>query len=148
MAKQGKGMGCLKVVGIILLVFVLLIGAIALGGSLGAANSGKTLNDVVDAMSSDSEPSEEPSSSETNSGGQVVYDGDDMKITYLRMEEAQGIEAATIYFEVENKTGEKATAGPEVGSVDVNGYNVTTMGGAIAIDPGNKAIAPIIMGYK
>lgn len=148
---NGNGKGCLvngllTVLSIVLGVALFFFGAnmekATNGGVTGLLDGGSSpAGQGAESEAGQPEPSQDAS-------GTVLYDGESMKVTYLRLEEAAGLEAATLYLEVENKTGEKVMAGPEIGTVDVNGYNVTSMGGALAVDPGNKAVAGVILGYK
>lgn len=157
MAKQDGKMGCLAQIGLLWLILFLLGLVVTVAGCIGFMNN-PHYSSVTDGMSalmqSGSQSAASSSddgaadSSQQESSGTVLYDGDDMKIAFLRIEETPGLEAATLYFEVENKTADQVMAGPELGSVDVNGYNITSLGGAISINPGNKAMAPIILGYK
>lgn len=150
---NGKGAGCLKSVLLTVVVVVCGIGLFFFGAQVESqTNGGVTglLSGSAPSAAVDS-PDAGVSEAQQESGedaGKVLYDGEGMKVTYMRIEDTPGLEAATLYLEVENKTGEKVTAGPEIGSVDVNGYSITTMGGAIAVDPGNKSVAAIILGYK
>lgn len=146
---NGKGKGCLANGLLALLVVALAVGAFVFGGYVEhetGAMFGGSLRSAAQEGPDGQGASEQGAPAEAS--GTVLYDGEDMKVTYMRLEDSPGLEAATLYLEVENKTNEKVTAAPEIGSVDVNGYNVTTMGGAIAIDPGNKSVASIILGYK
>ena len=150
---NGKGAGCLKSVLVTVVVVVCGVGLFFFGAQVESqTNGGVTGLMSGSALSAGGDqPAGGVAEQQGEAGedaGKVLYDGDDMKVTYLRLEDTPGLEAATLYLEVENKTSEKVTAGPEIGSVDVNGYNITTMGGAIAIDPGNKSVAGIILGYK
>lgn len=152
---NGKGSGCFVNGMLTLLVVAFVVGAFFLGAFtehetgmvFGDAAKVKPRGQQADAQGGDA-PDGATDGAASEASGTVLYDGDDMRVTYLRLEDTPGLEAATLYLEVENKTSEKVTAGPEIGSVDVNGYNITTMGGAIAIDPGNKSVAGIILGYK
>ena len=147
---NGKGTGCLVNGLLAALVVAFSVGAFFFG-AFTEHQTGAIFGDAKaapDGQQADAQGGETPDGAASESSGTVLYDGDDMKVTYLRLEDTPGLEAATLYLEVENKTSEKVTAGPEIGSVDVNGYNITTMGGAIAIDPGNKSVASIILGYK
>lgn len=142
---NGKGAGCLVNGLLALLVVAFGVGAFFFG-AFAEHQTGAIFGDA--AKAAPGEQGAEAPEGAADAAGTVLYDGEGMKVTYLRLEDTPGLEAATLYLEVENKTSEKVTAGPEIGSVDVNGYNITTMGGAIAIDPGNKSVAGIILGYK
>ena len=149
MAKQGKGIGCLKTLGVIVLVLILLVFAVSIGGALGAANSGKTLNDVVAAVSSEgsSEQQESDERQSDEAEGQVLYDGPDMTITYGSLDDVSVSGVAILNLIVENKTGENVSCIAEQGTLDMNGFNIDSVGGA-QIQAGKKAVAQWTLSFK
>lgn len=106
---------------------------------------------IAGIVSSFSESTGSPGVESAGSGelkkDQVLYDGKDMKVTYKSLDDAGIGGMAILNLFVENKTGSNVTAGAEMGSLSVNGVNITPLGGA-QIQAGNSALCQIQLSFK
>lgn len=153
---SGKGSGCLANGALTVLVVAFVVGAFFLG-AFTEHETGMVFGDAAkvtprgqqaDAQGGDAtDGATDGAASEAS--GTVLYDGDDMKVTYLGLEEAPGVEAANLVLEVENKTGKRAMLMTDAESSSVNGYNILMMQGMPTyIDAGNKGRAAIVLTYQ
>lgn len=150
---QGKKSGCLLNGFIVLLVFIgaavcFYVGALY-EGATGAvsASLGDSMPKLQPAEEQEAQPEEQAGTDEAS--GTILYDGEDMKVTYLGLEQVAGMEAANLLLEVENKTSATAWVSPDQQTSIVNGYNVMlTQGAPTYINPGNKGRVALILNYQ
>ena len=149
---NGKGSGCLANGALTLLVVAFVAGAFFLG-AFTEHETGMLFGDAAKVtprgQQADAQGGEAPDGAASEASGTVLYDGDGMKVTYLGLEEAPGVEAANLVLEVENKTGKRAMLMTDAESSSVNGYNILMMQGMPTyIDAGNKGRAAIVLTYQ
>lgn len=153
---NGKGSGCLANGALTVLVVAFVVGAFFLG-AFTEHETGMVFGDAAKVtprgQQADAQGGEAPDGATdggaSEASGTVLYDGDDMKVTYIGLDEAPGVEAANLVLEVENKTGKRAMLMTDAESSSVNGYNILMMQGMPTyIDAGNKGRAAIVLTYQ
>ena len=142
---NGSGKGCLANVLIALLVIVCGVGVFFFG-----ANVEKATNGGVTGLVSGDAPAAQPSEPQDGAQGQegqVLYDGDDMKVTFGSLENVDVSGMSILSLVVENKTGQDVNCIAEQGTLAVNDFDIDSVGGA-EIQAGKSAVAQFMLSQK
>lgn len=140
MAKEKKKMGGCAIAAICVVVLVAVFACIlVVFGSVQPSDGSGDVQQPAPAVSADQGKAE--------NDGKVLYDGDDMKVTFGSLVDGGPAGIGILSLEVENKTGQDVSLIAEQGTLVVNDYNIDSMGGA-EINAGKKAIAQFTLSFK
>lgn len=136
-----------------MLVIVCGVGVFFFGANVEKATNGGVTGlvsgDAPAAQPSDqaAEQAAEPQDGAQGQEGQVLYDGDDMKVTFGSLENVDVSGMSILSLVVENKTGQDVNCIAEQGTLAVNDFDIDSVGGA-EIQAGKSAVAQFMLSQK
>lgn len=151
---NGKGSGCLANGALTVLVVAFVVGAFFLG-AFTEHETGMVFGDAAKVtprgQQADAQGGEAPDGATdgtaSEASGTVLYDGDDMKVTYGGLENVDVSGMSILSLIVENKTGQDVSCIAEPGTLSVNDFNIEPVGGA-QIQAGKSGVAQFMLSHK
>ena len=147
MAKEGKklsrGAGC----AIVLVVVAALALCLAVIGNTAAPGGRSSETPEPQQQDAAQAPDDAQGAEPQDQGGQVLYDGEGVKVEFGGLENVDAAGVSILSLVVENKTGQDVSCIAETGTLSVNGFNIDPVGGA-EIQAGKSAVAQFTLSHK